>query len=129
MCHFYFVGIHGSEGVLAVIRSCSRQIFPISNINHAIYGLIFVNNHTFFFCILIILGNFNVVILNFQFFHVVDKYFFNLRGDFDISTFPRNVFLSNLRYFLPNVMTFFRKTNVLITLINHIFQNPVDIST
>ena len=38
-------------------------------------------------------------------------------------------FFANFILFLPNVMTFFQKTSVMISLIDNIFRNSVEIST
>ena len=75
-----------------------------------------------------------MVILNYQFFHVVDKLFFNPRGELKLPTFPhgrqkKNIFVNFTRFFL-NIMTYFqKKIDILITLIDYIFRNGIEMST
>ena len=58
-------------------------------------------------------GKFNMIILNFRLFHVVDKHCFNPRNDLDRPIFSRDrqkgKFFVNFILYLPNVMTFFKK--------------------
>ena len=70
-----------------------------------------------------------MVTLNFRLFHVEDKHFFNPHSDLDLSTFPcgrqKGSLFVNSTLFLPNVMAFLSKKKVMITLIDHIFRNPL----
>ena len=68
----------------------------------------------------------------FWLFQMVDKPFFNPRGDLDLPVFPcdrqKESFFVNFTLFLPNVMTLFSK-NKRRDLIDHIFRNPIEINT